>query len=79
MHRAGVAPAVGWAELARTLAWLSEELTRHPGHVARRLAPALTGLGQVADGGRADEGAGRLLLGWTTESHWLRADPAVSA
>ncbi|MEU5765874.1 hypothetical protein ABZ782_08135 [Streptomyces asoensis] len=47
--------------------------------MARRLAPALTGLGQVADGGRADEGAGRLLLGWTTESHWLRADPAVSA
>ncbi|MBK3629312.1 hypothetical protein JHN59_31735 [Streptomyces sp. MBT49] len=126
VHRAGVAPAAGWPELARrcfvtvcrltgrvhanprplrtikdvayawrqlvfhlslctpgerarTLAWLSEELTRHPGHVARRLAPALTGLCQVADGGRADEGGGRLLLGWSTEGHWLRADPSVSA
>ncbi|MGW2909676.1 hypothetical protein ACWC9X_04380 [Streptomyces asoensis] len=47
--------------------------------MARRLAPALTGLCQVADGGRADEGGGRLLLGWSTEGHWLRADPSVSA
>ncbi|MFF3206319.1 hypothetical protein [Streptomyces sp. NPDC002962] len=62
-------------ERARTLAWLPEELARHPGHVAGRLAPALTGLHQVAEGGRADEGTGRLLLGWTTNEHWLRPDP----
>ncbi|MFJ1808883.1 MULTISPECIES: hypothetical protein [unclassified Streptomyces] len=65
-------------ERARTLAWLSEELTRHPGHVAGRLAPALTGLRQVAEGGRADEGTGRLLLGWTTDEHWLKANPTTA-
>ncbi|MCX4763505.1 hypothetical protein OG562_21560 [Streptomyces sp. NBC_01275] len=62
-------------EQTRTLAWLSEEVARHPGHVAGRLAPALTGLHQVAAGHWADEGAGRLLLGWSTDGHWLRPDP----
>ncbi|SES28616.1 hypothetical protein SAMN04487983_104043 [Streptomyces sp. yr375] len=125
VHRVGIAPAAGWAELARrcfvtvcrlttrlhanprplstikdvayawrhllfhlslctpaerarTLAWLPEELTRHPAHVAARLIPALTGLHQVADGGRPDEGTGRLLTGWTTDDHWLRAEPAAA-
>ncbi|MDX2677271.1 hypothetical protein [Streptomyces soliscabiei] len=63
-------------ERTRTLAWLPGELTRHPAHVTARLAPALTGLHQVAEGGRPDEGTGRLLLGWTTADHWLRAEPA---
>ncbi|MFI1925578.1 MULTISPECIES: hypothetical protein [unclassified Streptomyces] len=66
-------------ERARMLARLPEELTRHPGHVAGRLAPALTGLYQVAEGGRADEGTGRLLLGWTTDGHWLRPDPSSTS
>lgn len=126
VHRVGIAPAVGWEELARrcfvtvcrlttrvqanprplptikdvayawrqllfhlslctpeertrTLAWLPGELTRHPAHVAARLDPALTGLHQVAEGGRPDEGTGRLLLGWTTDDHWLRAEPASTA
>ncbi|WP_406007868.1 hypothetical protein OG440_18175 [Streptomyces sp. NBC_00637] len=125
VHRVGIAPAAGWADLARrcfvtvcrltgrvhgnprplstikdvayawrqlvfhlslctpgerarALSWLPEELTRHPAHVAGRLAPALTGLYQVAEGGRADEGTGRLLLGWTTDEHWLRQDPTAT-
>ncbi|MGW0578827.1 hypothetical protein ACWD25_23300, partial [Streptomyces sp. NPDC002920] len=122
VHRVGIAPAPGWADLAvrtfgtvcrltarvhgnprplatikdvayawrqllfhlslctpreqaRTLARLTEEADRHATHVTARLAPALTGLRQVAEGGTADEGEGRLLLGWTTERHWLAADP----
>ncbi|MEV6179469.1 hypothetical protein [Streptomyces sp. NPDC052015] len=58
-------------EQARTLDWLSEELTRRPGHVAARLAPALTGLRQVARGGSPEDGEGRRLLGWTTGGHWM--------
>ncbi|MGW7264553.1 hypothetical protein [Streptomyces sp. NPDC054842] len=69
----------GTAERDGLLGRLPEELARHPAHVARRLAPALTGLRQVVEGGRADEGAGRLLLGWTTDGHWLRPDPASAA
>ncbi|MFI7499327.1 hypothetical protein ACIBVL_12585 [Streptomyces sp. NPDC049687] len=65
-------------EQARTLTWLSEEASRHPAHVAARLAPALTGLRQVAEGGRADDGTGRLLLGWSTDGHWLRHEPRRS-
>ncbi|MFJ8111184.1 hypothetical protein [Streptomyces sp. NPDC096132] len=67
----------GEREQARTLTWLSEEVSRHPGHVAARLAPALTGLRQVAEGGTATEGRGRRLQGWTTERHWLAADPTA--
>ncbi|WP_327316457.1 hypothetical protein [Streptomyces sp. NBC_01235] len=66
-------------ERTRTLAWLPEELGRHPAHVTGRLAPALTGLHQVIEGGRPDEGAGRLLLGWTTDDHWLRPEPTSAA
>ncbi|MET8228385.1 hypothetical protein ACWERY_32005 [Streptomyces sp. NPDC004082] len=66
-------------ERDRVLASLPEELARHPRHVAGRLAPALTGLRQVTEGGTADEGAGRLLLGWTTDGHWLRPDPVSTA
>ncbi|MFF8968853.1 hypothetical protein [Streptomyces sp. NPDC014995] len=62
-------------EQERTLAWLSEEIDRRPGHVATRLAPALTGLRQVAEGGSAEEGEGRRLLGWSTGGHWMRAEP----
>ncbi|MFE9623917.1 hypothetical protein [Streptomyces sp. NPDC006527] len=58
-------------EQARTLDWLSEELTRRPGHVAARLTPALTGLRQVARGGSPEDGEGRRLLGWTTGGHWM--------
>ncbi|MFD5437686.1 hypothetical protein ACFWJ4_36725 [Kitasatospora sp. NPDC127067] len=64
-------------ERARTIAGLDAEAARHPAHVAARLAPALTGLRQAAAGGSADEGAGRVLLGWTTGPHWLRADPRL--
>lgn len=60
----------------RVIADLDAEAARHPAHVAARLAPALTGLRQAAAGGAADEGAGRVLLGWTTGPHWLRPDPA---
>ncbi|WP_426569126.1 hypothetical protein [Streptomyces canus] len=58
-------------EQARTLDWLSEELTRRPGHVAVRLTPALTGLRQVTQGGSPEDGEGRRLLGWTTGGHWM--------
>ncbi|MET9555326.1 hypothetical protein [Streptomyces sp. NPDC006645] len=60
---------------ARVIGLLDEEAARRPGHVAARLGPALTGLRQVADGGTADSGGGRLLLGWATGGHWLRPDP----
>ncbi|MFI1698056.1 hypothetical protein ACH419_19045 [Streptomyces bobili] len=59
-------------EQARTLNWVAEEAGRQPGHVTDRVAPALTGLRQVAEGGSADTGAGRRLLGWSTEGHWMR-------
>lgn len=59
-------------EQTRTLAWLTEEAAHHPAHVTTRLAPALTGLRQVAEGGTADDGEGRLLLGWSTGQHWLQ-------
>ncbi|MET7570258.1 hypothetical protein ABZT04_17400 [Streptomyces sp. NPDC005492] len=128
VHRVGIAPAPGWADLARrcfgavcrltgrvhhnpwpystikdaAYAWrqlvfhlslctpaeqrrvldaLDEETARHPGHVAARLAPALAGLRLVADGGTfaadgsASGGRARRLLGWTTDGHWLAADP----
>ncbi|WP_340377573.1 hypothetical protein U5640_22530 [Streptomyces sp. SS7] len=122
VHRVGITPAPGWADLARrsfvavcrltgrvhgqvfplatikdaayawrqmvfqlslctareraaTLAWLSEETARHPWPVGARLAPALTGLRQVTEGGHADDGTGRLFLGWTTGGHWLRREP----
>ncbi|WP_435796909.1 hypothetical protein [Streptomyces flaveolus] len=64
---------------SRVLAWLPEEAARHPWHVAARLAPALTGLRQVAEGGSAHEGEGRMLLGWSTGDHWLRPDPVLPA
>jgi hypothetical protein len=64
---------------SRVLAWLPEEAARHPWHVAARLAPALTGLRQVAEGGSAREGEGRMLLGWSTGDHWLRPDPVLPA
>ncbi|MEU1512546.1 hypothetical protein ABZ490_10350 [Streptomyces sp. NPDC005811] len=122
VHRVGIAPSPGWADLARrsfvtvcrltgrvhgqvfplatikdaayawrqmifqlslcaareraaTLAWLSEEAARHPGHVGARLAPALTGLRQVAEGGHADDGTGRMFLGWAVDGHWLQREP----
>ncbi|WP_330348914.1 hypothetical protein [Streptomyces sp. NBC_00582] len=62
-------------ERARTLGWLSEEAARHPGRAGARLAPAVTGLRQVAEGGHADDGVGRLLLAWTTNGHWLQEEP----
>jgi hypothetical protein len=48
---------------------------RRPWHVGGRLAPALTGLRQVMEGGPADAGPGRRLLGWSTGGHWFRSDP----
>ncbi|MFF1648813.1 hypothetical protein [Streptomyces sp. NPDC058240] len=65
----------GSAEQSRVIARLDEEMARYPGHVAARLAPALTGLRRAAAGGSPDSGGGRCFLGWTTETHWLRPDP----
>ncbi|MFH8802371.1 hypothetical protein ACH4F6_22635 [Streptomyces sp. NPDC017936] len=65
-------------EQTRTLSWFSDELARHPAHVSARLAPALTGLHQVAEGGSAEAGTGRRLLGWTTRGHWMRETTAPS-
>ncbi|MBT2442479.1 hypothetical protein J7E93_20680 [Streptomyces sp. ISL-36] len=72
--------------LAGALGRLGEEEARHPAHVAARLAPALAGLRLVADGGRfgpdggADGGRARLLLGWSTNGHWLLApQPATGS
>ncbi|MFD0019799.1 hypothetical protein [Streptomyces sp. NPDC058382] len=62
---------------ARVLNRLDEEAARFPGHVAARLAPALTGLRQTASGGVPDAGAGRRFLGWTTEDHWMRPAPVA--
>ncbi|MFG2647717.1 hypothetical protein [Streptomyces sp. NPDC048436] len=64
------------AEQAAVLASLDQEVARHPTHVAARLDPALVGLHQVAAGGAADTGAGRRLLGWSTEGHWMVAGGA---
>ncbi|MYY04471.1 MULTISPECIES: hypothetical protein [unclassified Streptomyces] len=65
------------AAQARAISRLDEDAARHPGHVSARLAPALTGLRQTVAGGVPDTGEGRLLLGWSTQRHWLRpARPA---
>jgi hypothetical protein len=64
---------------------LDAAAARHPAHVTARLAPALAGLRLVADGGAfapdgsADGGRARRLLGWTTDGHWLVADPTAIA
>lgn len=51
------------------------ELAGAPHAVRERLAPAVTGLGHVAGGGRFTDGAapagGRRLLGWSTGGHWM--------
>ncbi|MFF9130217.1 hypothetical protein [Streptomyces sp. NPDC014806] len=62
-------------EQRRVVDRLTEELARQPWHVRGRLAPAVTGLRQVAEGGAADDGDGRRLLGWTTGGHWLCEEP----
>ncbi len=70
-------------EQASVLAWLDEESARHPAHATARLAPALAGLRLVAEGGSfaadgtADDGRARRFLGWSTDGHWLRADPGA--
>ncbi|MFD4571997.1 hypothetical protein ACFWNK_02315 [Streptomyces sp. NPDC058417] len=61
-------------ERERVLAGLPERAARHSARVAELLAPALTGLRQVTEGGSADHGAGRLVLGWSTGGHWLREE-----
>lgn len=69
------------ADQRQLLARLDEELARHPSHVTDRLAPALAGLRLTADGatfaedGTADGGRARRLLGWSTDGHWMTADP----
>ncbi|MCL6734584.1 hypothetical protein [Streptomyces neyagawaensis] len=68
-------------EQRRVIAGLPEETTRHPAHVAARLAPALAGLTLIAEGGAfdadgtADEGRARRLLGWSADGHWMRNEP----
>ncbi|MEU4038922.1 hypothetical protein [Streptomyces collinus] len=58
-----------------TLERVYDECARQPWHIAGRLTPALTGLRQVLNGGQADDGVGRRLLGWSTGGHWLREEP----
>ncbi|MFF2851365.1 hypothetical protein ACFVT5_34305 [Streptomyces sp. NPDC058001] len=60
---------------AEVIAGLYEEATRHPTHVASRLAPALNGLRQTAAGGTPNTKPGRRLLAWTTTHHWLQPNP----
>ncbi|KUN58274.1 hypothetical protein AQJ46_43535 [Streptomyces canus] len=125
VHRVGIAPRPGWADLAHrsfvtvcrltarvhhnprplstikdaAYAWrqmvfflslcppeeqrrfivgLGAETARHPSHVEPRLAPALTGLALVAEGGTfggdgtADACRSRRFLGWSTDGHWMR-------
>ncbi|WP_050515438.1 hypothetical protein [Streptomyces rimosus] len=62
----------------RIIGGLAAEADRHPAHVGARLAPALTGLQLVADGGAfdsdgaTDQGRTRRFLGWSaTRGHWL--------
>ncbi|WP_329349112.1 hypothetical protein OG226_13590 [Streptomyces sp. NBC_01261] len=72
------------AEQRRVLDDLDAEAARHAPPVAARLAPALTGLRLVADGGTfapdgtADGGRARRLVGWTTDGHWLATDPTAA-
>ncbi|MFE5596780.1 hypothetical protein [Streptomyces sp. NPDC056549] len=72
------------AAAAGVLARMREETSRHPVHVAARLAPALAGLRLVVDGGSfgadgtADGGRARRLTGWTTSGHWLSTDPRAA-
>ncbi|MFG2136571.1 hypothetical protein [Streptomyces sp. NPDC048650] len=70
-------------EAAAVVSWLEDETARQPGHVAARLAPAVAGLRLVADGGAFDDagtaqdGRARRFLGWSTDGHWMRAEPTV--
>ncbi|MFD7709306.1 hypothetical protein [Streptomyces sp. NPDC059786] len=65
-------------EQRRIIADLHEETTRHPAHVAPRLAPALTGLTLIAEGGTfntdgaLDDGRARRFVGWASGGHWMR-------
>lgn len=65
-------------EQRQVVAGLTEEVARHPAHVAPRLAPALAGLALVAEGGifgedgTADAGRARRFTGWSTGGHWMR-------
>ncbi|MFI6951736.1 hypothetical protein [Streptomyces sp. NPDC050422] len=62
----------------RVIAGLNDEAARHPTHVATRLAPALTGLALVIEGGifdsdgTADDGRARRFTGWSTNGHWMQ-------
>lgn len=57
---------------AAVVPWLDAEASRHPDHVAARLAPVLSGLrvvragGAFAADGTADTGRARRFLGWRT-------------
>lgn len=63
---------------APVIADLGAEAARHPAHVRTRLAPALSGLAAVADGGAfsddgtTDGGRSRRFLGWSAHGHWMR-------
>jgi hypothetical protein len=64
------------------LGWCREHFEQQPAHFRRRFAPAMNGLLAVADGDTFDsEGrhysGGVRFLGWTTDRHWLKREPAA--
>ncbi|SBT39060.1 hypothetical protein [Micromonospora auratinigra] len=63
------------AEQVAFLATVDRRGAGQPAHLRARLAPAVTGLAQVIEGGSfgpdGRAGDGRRLLGWTTGGHWL--------
>lgn len=69
-----------WEEQEALPTYAEQQLVTQPDHVRARLAPAVTGLAHVINGGKFDPdgraGTGRRLLGWTTTEHWM-LDPGL--
>ncbi|MBE1530582.1 hypothetical protein [Actinomadura algeriensis] len=65
----------GLKEQVATIAWMQDELDRHPPSTVRRLDPVLAGLRHVLAGGGLDDGTAppraRRLLGWSAGGHWM--------
>lgn len=55
-------------------------LARYPVHLAGRLAPVVDGLRWVLHGGSFTDpdATGRRFLGWSTNRHWMAADPSAA-
>jgi hypothetical protein len=59
------------SELPGFVAWARGHLAEQRPGFASRFAPAIEGLELAVRGESPGQGGGKLLLGWTTEKHWL--------